>query len=141
MKPIFLLLHVNHPDELTTEVLASLALIKSQCTGILSQSVFLRGINDDVDILTRLFRKLYHSGIIPYYIYRCDYVRGLEHFVCDLSCERRIMTELRRTLSGIALPTYVVDVPGCGKLPVPLDFWEVPDIRKCIDFLGNIIRL
>lgn len=140
-KPVFVLLHANHPDELTAETLASLAAIRSHCTGLLSQSVFLRGINDNAEILGRLFKKLYHSGTIPYYIFRCDYVRGLEHFVCDLSRERMIMTELRRTLSGIALPTYAADVPGYGKLPVPLGFWEVPDIQECIDFRGKPVRL
>ncbi len=140
-KTFFFLVHVNHPDELAPETRKALKLLRQTGIPILSQTVFLRGINDDMGVLGQLFRELYYLGMIPYYIYRCDYVRGLERFVCDLAVERKIMTELRKTLSGIALPTYVVDVPGMGKLPVPLEFWDVPNPEQCRDFDGNIISL
>lgn len=78
---------------------------------------------------------------MPYYIYRCDYVRGLERFVCDLLREQQIMTELRILLSGIACPTYIVDVVGIGKIPVPLGFWDIPQVSSCRDFSGNTINL
>jgi len=140
-KTFFFLIHVNHPDELAPETREALKLLRQTGIPVLSQTVFLRGINDNVEVLGQLFRELYYLGIVPYYIYRCDYVRGLERFVCDLAVERKIMTELRKILSGIALPTYVVDVPGVGKLPVPLEFWDVSNPEQCRDFEGNVINL
>jgi len=140
-KACYLLLHINHPDELAPEVQQALQVLMRMHITVLSQTVFLRGINDDVHILQELFRALYYLGIIPYYIYRCDYVQGLERFVCDLAVEREIMTTLRQTMSGIAVPTYIADVPGTGKIPVPLGFWEVPNINQCRDFKGESIDL
>lgn len=140
-KTFFFLLHINHPDELTVDVREALRTLKRTTATLLSQTVFLKSINDDASVLGTLFRELYYLGVIPHYIYRCDYVRGLERFVCDLAQERKIMTELRVILSGIACPAYVVDVVGVGKLPVPLGFWKVPQIDHCHDFLGNIINL
>lgn len=140
-KTFFFLVHINHPDELTVDARESLRILKRTTATLLSQTVFLKSINDDTLVLGTLFRELYYLGVIPYYIYRCDYVRGLERFVCDFEQERKIMTELRVILSGIACPTYVVDVVGTGKLPVPLGFWKVPQIDRCHDFSGNAINL
>ena len=72
---------------------------------------------------------------------RCDYVRGVERFVCDIEEERKIMTELRSTLSGIACPTYVIDLPGHGKVPVPLSYWDGVDLSHVRDFTGKDIQI
>lgn len=140
-QPLFILLHIEHPDELTAETIKAINLLERTGAILLSQTVFLRNINDDKDILEKLFVSLYHLGIMPYYIYRCDYVKGLERFVCPIEKEQRIMTELRRNLSGIAVPTYVVDVPGTGKIPVPLAFWKGIDLSECTDFNDKNIVL
>ena len=140
-KPIFILIHIEHPNEITPHAKVFIEKIKETGAILLSQTVFLKGINDDVKILSSLFTSLYHLGIIPYYIYRCDYVKGLERFICSIQKERLIMTKLRKTLSGIAIPTYVVDVPGRGKIPVPLKFWGGIDISKCFDFDGKSINI
>lgn len=140
-QPLFILLHIEHPDELTSETIGAINLLKRTGAILLSQTVFLRNVNDDKDILEKLFISLYHLGIVPYYIYRCDYVRGLERFVCTIEKEQRIMTELRRNLSGIAIPTYIVDVPGTGKIPVPLAFWKGIDLSECTDFNDKNIVL
>lgn len=136
-QPLFILLHIEHPDELTSETIKAVNFLKKTGAILLSQTVFLRNINDNKDILRRLFVSLYHLGVMPYYIYRCDYVQGLERFVCSIKKEQYIMTELRRCLSGIAIPTYIVDVPGTGKIPVPLAFWNGIDLSKCTDFNGK----
>lgn len=133
-RPIYLLIHINHPDELSKESRDVIKKLRKKRLILLSQSVFLRGINDNFDTLSRLFREIYFLGIIPYYIYRCDYVKGLEEFICDIKKEQEIMTELTRRLPGIAVPTHVFDVPGKGKIPVPLDFWDGVDLSKCRDF-------
>ena len=140
-KSLYLLLHVNHSDELVPETREAIKNLRRMGIPLLSQSVFLKDVNDNVEILAALFRELYYLGVIPYYIYRCDYVCGLERFICDFEKEREIMTQLRIMLSGIAMPTYVVDVPGRGKLPVPLKFWDVPYPDKCVDFDNNPINL
>ncbi len=138
-RPLFILLHIEHPDELTIETVKAINLLKRTGAILLSQTVFLKNINDDKNILEKLFISLYHLGVMPYYIYRCDYVQGLERFVCSIEKEQQIMTDLRRCLSGIAVPTYIVDVPGTGKIPVPLAFWEGVDLSKCTDFNNRTI--
>lgn len=141
VRPIYMLVHVDHPDELTSETVNALARLRRIGLILLSQTVFLKGINDDEGSLKKLFESLYHLGVIPYYIFRCDSVAGLERFVCNIQDERRIMTNLCRELSGIAVPTYVVDVPGRGKIPVPLEFWDGVDLSQCRDFDGERILI
>lgn len=116
-------------------------MLKKTGATILSQTVFLKGINNSFPTLKNLFENLYWNGVTPYYIYRCDYVQGLEHFVCDIEEEIQIMTELRKVLSGIAYPTYIVDVEGKGKIPVPLNFWSPIDTSSTKDFNNKPIKL
>jgi len=139
LKPFIFLINIEHPDDLTAETIAVLRMLRARGFTVLSQTVFLKGINNHYQTLFNLFESLYHIGVVPYYIYRCDYVQGVEQFVCDIEDERNIMTQLRSNLSGIACPTYIMDVPGQGKVPVPLNYWEITDINKCIDFMGNAI--
>lgn len=133
-RPIFLLIHINHPDELTSESRAVITDLRRKGLILLAQSVFLKNVNDKFETLHELFKEIYYLGIIPYYIFRCDYVKGLESFICDIRKEQKIMTELTKKLSGIAVPTHVFDVPGKGKIPVPLDFWDGIDLSRCKDF-------
>ncbi len=137
----YVLVHANHPNELDYEVLDVLRTIRAYGFPMLSQTVFLKAVNDAEEVLEELFKKLYYAGVIPYYLYRCDYVKGLEHFVCDMAREREIMTALHKRMSGIALPQYIVDVEGIGKIPVPLGFWDVPDITRCRDYTDKVIQL
>jgi len=122
-KPFYILLHINHPHELTPQSLAVINMLRKTGATLLSQTVFLKDINDDYDVLFLLFKKLYHAGVMPYYIYRCDEVTGIQHFAACREKEIEIATRLRATLSGIACPTYIIDIPdGYGKIPVPLSF-------------------
>lgn len=139
-RSVYILVHINHPDELTTQVWKALFLLQRTGATLGTQTVFLRGINDSCEILEKLFRELYENGIRPYYIYRCDYVRSIERFIALFGKEKRIMTELHKRLSGLALPSFVVDAPnGVGKIPVNLNFWE--NARTLIDFTGKRIRI
>lgn len=140
-RPLIVLIHVNHPDELSTEVVEAIKVLKSTGALLMTQTVFLNNINDNVEALFKLFTSAYHLGIIPYYIYHCDSVRGLEHFVVSIEKEQQIVTELRCRLSGIAMPTHVIDVPGKGKIDVPLGFWSSVDLSSCSDYEGTIIDL
>lgn len=122
-KPFYILLHVEHPDELTKEALAVIKTIKQKtATVLLSQTVFLKGINIDFDILHLLFKQLYFSNITPYYIYHCDSVKGLEQFVGNIEVEKEIMRKLRKKLSGISCPTFIADLENeYGKYPFDLE--------------------
>jgi lysine 2,3-aminomutase len=88
---------------------------------VLNQSVLLRGINDDADTLKRLFESLVERRVAPYYLHHPDAVTGNAHFRVSLEEGLRIYRELRASLSGLALPRYVIDLPsGEGKVDVEL---------------------
>lgn len=136
-QPVYVGIHFEHPSEITRQTVRSLKNLRSAGAILYSQTVFLRDVNDDYQTLYDLFTRLLEIGVRPYYIYRCDPVPGASHFRVDFENERRIMTELRRNLSGLACPTYVIDVPhGSGKIPVPLEFWEC-DTESYSDFELN----
>ncbi len=108
-KALYMLLHVDHPDEITTQVVDFLNFMKTQPVMLLSQSVFLKNVNNSVEILSDLFIKLIELGVKPYYIYHCDNVNGLEPFICEIKEEKKIMQELKKTLSGLAVPQHILD--------------------------------
>jgi lysine 2,3-aminomutase len=136
-KPFYILLHINAPQEFTPETEEAISCLRKLNVTLLSQTVFLKGINDNLETLHELFKKIYHAGIMPYYIYHCDNVEGLENFAVEMDKERALVTNLYKKLSGIGCPRYVVDVPnGYGKIPVPLDFLN-PETGEVYDFKGN----
>jgi lysine 2,3-aminomutase len=118
-KPFYILVHIEHPDELTAETRKVITQLRALKVTLLSQTVFLKDINDNFETLFNMFKELYHLGIQPYYLYHCDHVKGLEHFEGDLKKEKEIAVKLREHLSGIACPLFVEDVEnGYGKIPV-----------------------
>jgi len=117
--PFYLLLHVNHPGELTPEAREAILSLRARRVSLLSQTVLLKAINDQADTLIGLCRELYHLGVHPYYLYRCDAVQGLERFLVDPETERAIYRQMRAALSGIACPLLVEDLAGgYGKKPI-----------------------
>lgn len=117
-KPFYILIHIEHPSELVPESIAAIKILKNLGVTLLSQTVLLKNINDDVVVLETMFRELYHLGVIPYYLYHCDNVKGLEHFMVEKEKEKEIASELRIKLSGIATPLLVEDIEnGYGKIP------------------------
>ena len=110
----YLMLQYNHPRELTAE---SLALVrKFQVLGIpvCNQAVLLKGVNDNPDILEELMNALVAQKIFPYYLFQTDLAPGTSHFRVPLERGLEIVEELHRRLSGLAMPTYAVDLPGGG---------------------------
>jgi lysine 2,3-aminomutase len=86
---------------------------------VLNQAVLLRGVNDDADTLEALFRGLVRAGVKPYYLFQGDLASGTAHFRVPVERGIELMRTLRGRLSGLALPTYAVDLPGgAGKVPV-----------------------
>lgn len=117
--PIYLNTHFNHPNELTTE--ATEACNKLSDNGIVvgNQSVLLKGVNDNPELMETLCRKLLKNRVRPYYLFQCDLVKGVEHFRTPIQTGIQIMDHLRGRISGLAIPTFVVDAPeGKGKIPV-----------------------
>lgn len=130
----YLSLHIDHPDELTPPVLELIGELRAQGYILISQSVFLKGVNDDPATLERLFRTLFQNGVRPYYIYHCQRIATTKRFEMDLADEVRIMSELRERLSGLAYPQHVIDLPGArGKVLVPTNHWDV-DLSFTRDF-------
>ncbi|MFH1457047.1 MAG: KamA family radical SAM protein [Patescibacteria group bacterium] len=136
-QPLYIGIHFEHPDEITKETILACKKLRQAGAILYSQSVFLKGVNDNYKTLYNLFSSLIEIGVKPYYIYRCDPVKGAEHFRVSFKKEIAIMTKLRKNLSGMAYPTYVIDTPnGSGKIPVPLNFWDF-DSTKHLDFLNE----
>ncbi|MGQ7846719.1 lysine-2,3-aminomutase-like protein [Granulosicoccus sp. 3-233] len=116
---VYLVLHVNHPDELTPPVCEKLSLLADAGIPLLSQSVLLRNINDNADVLTRLFRKLLVNRVKPYYLHHGDLAKGTRHFRTSIAQGQALMKELRGPVSGLCQPHYVLDLPGgAGKVPI-----------------------
>jgi len=110
--------HVNHPDELDPMANQALATLVDHGIPLISQTVLLKGVNDDPDTLTRLFRALVRQRVKPYYLHHGDLARGTAHFRTSLSHGRALVDQLRGRLSGLCQPTYVLDIPGGhGKVP------------------------
>ena len=117
--PIWINTHFNHPQEITPESAEACRKLVDAGIPMGNQSVLLRGVNDNPKILEQLFRNLVRMRVRPYYLYQCDLVRGVEHFRTPLSKGIEIMEYLRGRVSGIAIPTFVVDAPhGGGKIPI-----------------------
>jgi lysine 2,3-aminomutase len=119
---IWFVVHINHPRELYPEAVAALRRISAADIPLLSQTVLLRGINDQADMLARLFGELVSLGIRPYYLFQGDLAAGTASFRVPLSQGLSIYAALRGILSGLELPRYAVDVPGgLGKAYLPED--------------------
>ncbi len=115
----FVVLHVNHPDELTTEVRAAIARLVDAGIPLLSQSVLLKGVNNSAEVLGRLFRALVRNRVKPYYLHHADMARGTGHFRTSIAEGQDLIDALRRSHSGVCVPNYVLDLPGgAGKVPV-----------------------
>jgi lysine 2,3-aminomutase len=118
-KAVYVVLHANHPRELTAAARAACARIIDAGLPMLSQSVLLKGVNDDVAALEALMRAFVECRIKPYYLHHGDLAPGTAHLRTTIEEGQAIMRALRGRLSGIAQPTYVLDIPGgAGKVPV-----------------------
>jgi lysine 2,3-aminomutase len=131
-KTTYVALHANHPRELTPAARAACARIIDAGIPMVSQSVLLRGVNDDVETLSALMRAFVECRIKPYYLHHGDLAPGTSHFRTTIAEGQALMRALRGRVSGLAQPTYVLDIPGgYGKVPVGPNYVgdnEVEDI-------------
>ena len=119
---VYVALHANHPRELTLAARAACARIVDAGLPMVSQSVLLRGVNDDPETLAALMRAFVECRIKPYYLHHADLAPGTAHLRTTLDEGRALVRGLRGRVSGLCQPTYVLDIPGGhGKAPVGPD--------------------
>ncbi len=132
-KAVYVAVHANHAREFTPEAEVALARLADAGIALVSQSVLLKGVNADADTLADLMRAFLANRVKPYYLHHPDMAPGTSHFRLTIAEGRAIMRKLRGRLSGLAQPTYVLDIPGGeGKVPVGPDYvgeGEVTDFR------------
>jgi lysine 2,3-aminomutase len=127
-KAVYVAVHCNHARELTEEARAALRRLADSGIALLSQSVLLKGVNDDGETLADLMRALVESGVRPYYLHHPDLAPGTSHFRLSVAHGQALARDLRDRISGLAQPHYVIDIPdGVSKaLASPADV-EVRD--------------
>lgn len=115
----YVVLHTNHARELTEQARAAIARIVDAGVPMLAQTVLLKGVNDDANALETLMRALVEARVKPYYLHHLDKAPGTSHFRCTIAEGQAIAQDLNQRVSGLAQPTYVLDIPGGhGKAPL-----------------------
>lgn len=118
-KAIYMPLHINHASELTKDTINAIKTLKQTGINLLSQSVLLKGVNDNAKALEDLFRSLVAQGVKPYYLHHPDFAPGTSHFRLLIKEGQALIKQLQGRLSGLCLPTYMLDIPrGHGKIPL-----------------------
>ena len=133
-KPINLAIHCNHSAELTPAAIAACQRLRKSGVALFGQSVLLKGVNDDAVILEALFRGMVAAGIKPYYLHQLDRAPGTSHFAVPISRGQEIVKRLRGKLSGLAQPTYILDIPGgAGKVPIGPGYLSSSDDQVIVE--------
>lgn len=124
-KSVWMAIHCNHPREITAAAASALARLADAGIVLVSQTVLLRGVNDSADVLDQLMRRFVELGVKPYYLHHLDLAPGTSRFRISIEESRALMRALRARLSGLAQPTYVLDIPeGHGKVPIGPNYVE-----------------
>jgi lysine 2,3-aminomutase len=127
-KPIYFVTHFNHPREISQDSIRAITYLQSAGIMVLNQSVLLKGVNDQLEVLKDLFEQLLKIQVKPYYLHHPDQTKGTQHFRVSISRGLHLYRQLRGQISGLALPTYVLDIPrGGGKIPLDSDFLKKGD--------------
>jgi len=120
--PLWMSIHFTHPDECTPETYQACTRLADAGIPLGSQTVLLKGVNDNVETMKQLVHKLLTMRVRPYYLYQCDPISGSSHFRTPVSKGLEIIAGLRGHTTGYAVPTYVIDAPGGGgKIPLQLN--------------------
>ncbi len=124
-RAMFVVLHANHARELTPDARAALRRIQAEAIPVLGQSVLLRGVNDTPDALEALLRALVAARVKPYYLHHLDPAPGTARFHVPIAEGQALLAGLRGRVTGLAWPTYVLDIPGGhGKVPIGPDWLD-----------------
>ncbi|MBZ0167375.1 MAG: KamA family radical SAM protein, partial [Candidatus Omnitrophica bacterium] len=141
--PLWMSIHFTHPEELTTETLEACGRLANAGIPLGSQTVLLKGINDNAGTLKELFHGLLRARVKPYYLYQCDPVSGSAHFRTPVEKGLEIIRQLRGHTTGYAIPQFVIDAPGGGgKIPLLPDYIVGRDGDDLLltNFEGNTYR-
>ena len=141
--PLYINTHFNHPDELTPAAVKALGMLADAGIPLGCQTVLLKGVNDDPDVMKTLMQKLLAARVRPYYIYMCDQVAGAEHFRTTVEKGLEIIKALRGWTSGLAVPHFVIDAPGGGgKIPLLPEYVVKLTDREVVlrNYAGEIYR-
>ncbi|MGV8853352.1 MAG: lysine-2,3-aminomutase-like protein [Devosia sp.] len=111
-KTTYLAVHANHPREFTEAARAAMARMADGGIALVSQSVLLKGVNDDVETLAALMQAFVENRVQPYYLHHPDLAPGTSHFRVSIARGQALVSALRGRISGLAQPTYVLDIPG-----------------------------
>jgi lysine 2,3-aminomutase len=131
--PLYVNVHFNHPLEITEDSARACGLLADAGIPLTSQSVLLRGVNDDPTVMKNLVQKLLTIRVRPYYIFQIDLVRGTYHFRTQVETGLNILASLIGHTSGLAVPRYVIDSPGGGgKIPIQPNYIQSIDEDKIV---------
>ncbi len=129
-KPLWLVIHANHAREFTPAGVAALRRVQRHGVPVLAQSVLLRGVNDSPEALEALTRAMLAARVKPYYLHQLDAAPGTWRFRVPIEEGRRLVASLRGRVTGLAWPTYVLDIPGGhGKVPIGPTYLEADAVR------------
>ena len=141
--PLFLSVHFTHPDEVTQEVSEACNRLADAGIPMGSQTVLLKGINDNADVMKSLMHNMLKMRVRPYYIYQCDPILGSAHFRTPVEKGLEIIKALRGHTTGYAVPHYVIDAPGGGgKIPLLPEYYVGREGNEVLlkNYEGKIFR-
>ena len=141
--PIWVNTHFNHPRELTPEAIEACQALVDAGIPVGNQTVLLKGINDDAEILKKLFLGLVKARVRPYYLFQCDLSVGISHFRTPVEEGIEIMHSLTSSISGYAVPKYAIDLPvGGGKVTLGYNYVVSKEDKELVleNYLGKLYR-
>ena len=141
--PVWVNTHFNHPKELTREAMEACEKLVDAGIPVGNQTVLLKGINDDAEILKKLFLGLVKHRVRPYYLFQCDLSVGISHFRTPVEKGIEIMHSLTSSISGYAVPKYAIDLPvGGGKVTLGYNYVVSKEDKELVleNYLGKLYR-
>lgn len=141
--PLWINTHFNHPREITGESQKACSLLADAGIPLGNQSVLLKGVNDNAEIMKELLLKLVKMRVRPYYLFQCDLSIGTGHFRTNIDVGVNIIRDLTGAISGYAIPKFVVDAPGGGgKVPLNHNYITLRDDKEIVfkNYLGDSYR-
>jgi len=141
--PLYINIHFNHPREITSESRKACEMLANAGIPLGSQTVLLKGVNDDPDVVKELMQKLLRMRVRPYYIFQCDLTKGTKHFRTPIKDGLKIIENLRGHTSGLCVPHYVIDAPGGGgKIPISPNYVVDQNKKEIIlkNYQGGIYK-
>lgn len=129
--PLWLVTHFNHPKEVSETAKEHIGYLVDRGIPVLNQGVLLKGINDNADTLRELGWRLIEARVKPYYLHHLDRAEGLSHFRVGVRKGLRLLRQLRGTVPGYAIPSYILDIPkGYGKIPLQYHYLSTDEKER-----------